>query len=565
MLDFLKGVAGLRAAQTLQNFQTNELQFDITILEGRNRVGGRVHSLKLENGKFVDLGASFIHGCHEANPLYVLSKKKHFKIDTTGNGYSSCWALQCNWYETVLCKQKLKQKNGLHSSQLECTHSPKKSPKQRGKSIPIYRIQRAFQVMDLVHEELCKLSFEYVEKNLPDISVEKGMEVVLPKVLATLSSPLSPLEALIVEKYKVLMWGYCGSTSTYSLKIQASIYPEIVENFREQSSKEDSTNQTLVFKQAIQLSETKPEISNDTNKRKNLCVQNKKTSVQLEEKVQSNVRLKKRKTSSSNETPPIKKPKYEKSDIIITSDEESYKDGLVLGGYQNFVIECLTSELKASILLNKQVCKVFHSLEKGAEVHTTDGYVYSSDYVIVTFPLGVLKREYDVETNSGVSFFPSLSSKKREAIKHLGMGVENKIILQFEAPFWKNQPYFQCTDQRFRFINLDYFGVPGVIVVHTSPPFSCQLSSQPHEITIEEVLTVLFLMFGTFDKSKLKFSYITNWDKDPFSFGSYSYFHVDSKLEHISDLQEPESCLLFAGEACSLNNTQCVHGNFFLF
>ena len=35
--------------------------FDVTLLEGRNRIGGRIHTIDLNEGK-MDLGAAWIHG-----------------------------------------------------------------------------------------------------------------------------------------------------------------------------------------------------------------------------------------------------------------------------------------------------------------------------------------------------------------------------------------------------------------------------------------------------------------------------------------------------------------------
>lgn len=66
------GLAGLAAARQLLSFG-----FKVTILEGRNRPGGRVYTQKMEGkGKFaaVDLGGSVITGIH-ANPLGVLARQ----------------------------------------------------------------------------------------------------------------------------------------------------------------------------------------------------------------------------------------------------------------------------------------------------------------------------------------------------------------------------------------------------------------------------------------------------------------------------------------------------------
>ena len=67
------GVAGLAAAKKLQ-----QLGHDVLILEARDRVGGRIHSIHAA-GFTLDLGASWIHGT-ELNPIWDITEKN--KIST---------------------------------------------------------------------------------------------------------------------------------------------------------------------------------------------------------------------------------------------------------------------------------------------------------------------------------------------------------------------------------------------------------------------------------------------------------------------------------------------------
>lgn len=71
------GIAGLSAGKTLQN-----QGFDVLLLEGRNRIGGRLWTSKKWNDAFVDMGASWIHG-KEDNPLTKLANSINAQVFPT--------------------------------------------------------------------------------------------------------------------------------------------------------------------------------------------------------------------------------------------------------------------------------------------------------------------------------------------------------------------------------------------------------------------------------------------------------------------------------------------------
>ncbi|PHH75342.1 hypothetical protein CDD82_4484 [Ophiocordyceps australis] len=63
------GVAGLRCTDILLRHG-----FKVSVIEARNRIGGRIHQERLQNGHVVDLGPNWIHGTSE-NPITDLAKK----------------------------------------------------------------------------------------------------------------------------------------------------------------------------------------------------------------------------------------------------------------------------------------------------------------------------------------------------------------------------------------------------------------------------------------------------------------------------------------------------------
>lgn len=69
------GFAGLRCADILLRHG-----FRVTIIEARNRLGGRIHQERLPNGHFVDMGANWIHGT-EDNPMLDMAKETNTAVE----------------------------------------------------------------------------------------------------------------------------------------------------------------------------------------------------------------------------------------------------------------------------------------------------------------------------------------------------------------------------------------------------------------------------------------------------------------------------------------------------
>ena len=198
-------------------------------------------------------------------------------------------------------------------------------------------------------------------------------------------------------------------------------------------------------------------------------------------------------------------------------------------------------------------------------VTTATGEKHACDYVVIALPLGVLQRR---AARSTVEFEPELSESKRRAIACVGMGVENKVIMRFDEVFWpRRAKFFQCTDQRFRFLNLHAYGKQNTLCAHVAPPFGEGFDGMTDEEVLTEVIGTLRRMFkknnaAASTRAKLLDHRVTRWGEDPFSCGAYSYMRVGSTKADIDALRAPEhdDRVHFAGEACSVEGAQCVHG-----
>ncbi|XP_055610824.1 spermine oxidase-like [Uranotaenia lowii] len=88
--------------------------------------------------------------------------------------------------------------------------------------------------------------------------------------------------------------------------------------------------------------------------------------------------------------------------------------------------------LQNFLVLNQRVININYPAEPDEKCTVTcaDGNKYSADHVIITVSLGVLKENYPT------LFTPKLPSMKINAISGLYIGTIDKMILEFEQPFW---------------------------------------------------------------------------------------------------------------------------------
>ncbi|KAL2249804.1 UNVERIFIED_CONTAM: Lysine-specific histone demethylase 1 [Sesamum indicum] len=203
-----------------------------------------------------------------------------------------------------------------------------------------------------------------------------------------------------------------------------------------------------------------------------------------------------------------------------------------------------------------------NNVHKMVKVSTSNGKEFSGDAVLVTVPLGCLKAET-------IKFSPPLPQWKYLSIKRLGFGVLNKVVMEFPEVFWDDTiDYFgataEDTNQRgwcFMFWNVKKtVGAPVLIalVVGKAAIDGQNISSSDH---VSHALLVLRKLFGEHKVSHPVASVVTDWGRDPYSYGAYSYVAVGSSGEDYDILGRPvENCLFFAGEATCKEHPDTVGG-----
>jgi polyamine oxidase len=209
-----------------------------------------------------------------------------------------------------------------------------------------------------------------------------------------------------------------------------------------------------------------------------------------------------------------------------------------------------------SIKLNTLVKKIIYHHDNVEIVTPQD--TYYANAAVITSSLGALKKEL-------IHFEPALTLEKQSAIKSLGMGTYDKVILQFSQPFWPlDYQVLYCSRYREQLVStffneFNFLNQPILTGLISNAKLAAIQNLSDEEI-IEDTLQTLKYYFGN-NIPSLKNYRITHWWKDPLTQGSYSFIPVGATGHDYDVLAEPTANrLFFAGEATCKKYLGTVHG-----
>lgn len=248
------------------------------------------------------------------------------------------------------------------------------------------------------------------------------------------------------------------------------------------------------------------------------------------------------------------------SELSRVSTRQYHEEEVLHGGNQ-LVVEGFVSIIERlaegyDIQFNTAVTGVIYRHNK-VEVITNQG-VFQGDKVIVTVPLGVLKKE-------AISFDPPLPPCKKAAIENLKMGLLNKIVLKFPKTFWPEKYHnlylsSSCTPTISLFVNYFPFFQQPILAGFVGGENAHELEKLTEQQLINKCIDNLRQHFGSIVPMPEQYL-ITRWSQDPFTYGSYSYIPVGASGQDYDVLAEPiENCVFFAGEATDRKHFSTVHG-----
>ncbi|KAJ5679592.1 hypothetical protein N7462_007836 [Penicillium macrosclerotiorum] len=248
----------------------------------------------------------------------------------------------------------------------------------------------------------------------------------------------------------------------------------------------------------------------------------------------------------------------------------------VIGGYQQLPYGLYSLPTKLDVRTNKIVHNITYdatgSENKKAVVQCADGDTFTADHVVFTGSLGTLKHQT-------IQFSPPLPDWKQGAIERLGFGVMNKVVLVFDAPFWDTErdmfgllrepTSFESMDQKDYATNRGRFylfwncikttGLPTLVALMAGDA-AHQTEIMPDAEIIAEVLSQLRNVFKHAAVPDPLETIVTRWASDPFTRGSYSYVAAGALPEDYDLMARKVGNLHFAGEATCGTHPATVHG-----
>ena len=249
----------------------------------------------------------------------------------------------------------------------------------------------------------------------------------------------------------------------------------------------------------------------------------------------------------------------------------------VIGGYQQVPRGILHSPTKLDLRTRKIVKHIEYNPDNrfasgSTKILCEDGDSFHADHIVLTTSLGVLK-------DGNLKFDPPLPDWKVGPIQRLGFGTLNKVILVYDKPFWKvDQDMFgllrepevhDSLDQEDYIANRGRFyffwncikttGRPVLISLMAGDAAHQAESSSDAEL-VAEVTQELAKIFKQTTVPQPIETIVTRWGKDRFARGSYSYVGATSLPGDYEAMAAPIGTLHFAGEATCATHPATVHG-----
>lgn len=188
------------------------------------------------------------------------------------------------------------------------------------------------------------------------------------------------------------------------------------------------------------------------------------------------------------------------------------------------------------------------------------GY-YKADAIIVTVSLGVLKH-------NSIKFDPPLPDAKVQSIRKMGMGLMNKVILEFDDSFTVLREsnvdflYYVAKANKSEFCEMFNWAKvtqKNVLVLFTSGQFAIDMEKLSDEQVIDKAMQTLRIMIPSIPNPTR--TLVTKWGQDAHFLGSYSYVAFNATPGDARNIGKTVNKVwYFAGEHTLSDYPSTVHG-----
>lgn len=237
--------------------------------------------------------------------------------------------------------------------------------------------------------------------------------------------------------------------------------------------------------------------------------------------------------------------------------EWKFKDTTWYGFFERFLLPTVAEK----ITYNTPIVNIEYNGEQVILTAQNDQQ-FTADKVLVTVPLGVLKRDV-------IAFNPELPTRTKEALDGIFFGDGIKIFVRFKEKFYPDfiafGNFFKAMIDEEKFVYEAAFRkgsshhVLGLFAINEKAAAYTNLPSD--EAIIAQFLSELDEMFDGKASKNYEAHIIQNWSKEPFIQGAYSYDEEGGINRLIDALSTPlNDKVYFAGEALSYEHQATVHG-----
>jgi monoamine oxidase len=240
---------------------------------------------------------------------------------------------------------------------------------------------------------------------------------------------------------------------------------------------------------------------------------------------------------------------------LYCDDNEKFsgEDLVVINGFDN-VINYLSSGL--TILTNYEVNRINYKDSK--IIVSTQRGEFSAEHVLVTVPLGVLQSQK-------ISFDPLLPSQKAEAIMRLKMSANEKLTMKYNSLVYEHPGYaFGITSAQFGkfnyFLNMNKYSTNNAFTSFLLGNYGETLGGYDGYSYANWANENIWNIFHT-AKYGASYCYGTQWKRDPYFYGAFSYVPVSAYASDYDVIAENiDKKLFFAGEHTNRQYRGTVHG-----